>query len=176
MEKPALEDLALNGEQVQRVYLDELGDIRQLPLWVGLMVLTTVDESAAVTDARNLISRAQTEATAEESRVIIDMVATIIWYKFEQLSRSEIGTMLDIPVKETRLYQEGRQEGRQEGEANLILRLLKNQIGELPEAISTRIRELPIEDIECLGDSLSDLSTLTKLQEWLQLPDTDPSS
>jgi predicted transposase YdaD len=32
----------LNGNQVHRVYLDELGDIRQLPLWVAMMVLTTV--------------------------------------------------------------------------------------------------------------------------------------
>lgn len=33
----------LNGGQVYRVYLDELGDIRSLPLGVALMVLTTVE-------------------------------------------------------------------------------------------------------------------------------------
>ena len=32
----------LNGGQLHRVYLDKLGDIRSLPLWVALMVLTTL--------------------------------------------------------------------------------------------------------------------------------------
>ena len=31
----------LNSPQVNRIYLDELGEIRQLPVWVALMVLTT---------------------------------------------------------------------------------------------------------------------------------------
>lgn len=35
----------LAGEQVHRVYLDELGNIRQLPLGVALMVLTATDET-----------------------------------------------------------------------------------------------------------------------------------
>lgn len=33
----------LNSDQVHRVYLDDLGDIRQLPLWLALMVLTTIN-------------------------------------------------------------------------------------------------------------------------------------
>nr|WP_242042133.1 Rpn family recombination-promoting nuclease/putative transposase [Leptolyngbya sp. FACHB-541] len=47
----------LNGDQVHRVYLDELGDIQQLPLWVALMVLTTVDEEQAPETARYLLDR-----------------------------------------------------------------------------------------------------------------------
>ena len=37
----------LSGGQVRRIYLNELGDIRQLPVWVSLMLLTTVDEVQA---------------------------------------------------------------------------------------------------------------------------------
>ena len=95
--------VALAGEQMHRIYLDELGDIEQLPLRVGLMVLTTIKEKSAISEAKKLITKAQEEAPAEERRAIIDMVATIIWYKFEQLSLSEIESMLDIPVKETKL-------------------------------------------------------------------------
>lgn len=47
----------LNGEQVHRIYLDELGDIRTLPLWVALMVLTTVNEEQAPEQARYLLTR-----------------------------------------------------------------------------------------------------------------------
>lgn len=44
----------LNSEQVHRIYLDELGDIRQLPVWVALMVLTTVEQGQAPQEARYL--------------------------------------------------------------------------------------------------------------------------
>ena len=44
----------LNSDQVHRIYLDELGEIRQLPVWVALMVLTTVEEEQAPAEARYL--------------------------------------------------------------------------------------------------------------------------
>ena len=37
----------LEGEQFHRIYLDELGDIRQLPLEVAVMQLTTIPEQQA---------------------------------------------------------------------------------------------------------------------------------
>jgi predicted transposase/invertase (TIGR01784 family) len=46
----------LNGGQVHRVYLDELGDIRTLPLWLALMVLTTLEEEQAPEEARKLVA------------------------------------------------------------------------------------------------------------------------
>ena len=64
----------LNGNQVHRVYLNELGDIRQLPLWVALMVLTTVEEERAPEEARYLLTRSTLEASNLSSRVIIEMV------------------------------------------------------------------------------------------------------
>lgn len=108
----------LNGGQVHRIYLDELGNIRQLPLWVALMVLTTVNEEKMPEEARYLLTRTREESSSS-SRVIIEMIMTIIVYRFEQLSPKEIELMLGITLKETRVYQEikeeGRQEGRQEG-------------------------------------------------------------
>ena len=64
----------LNGNQVHRVYLNELGDIRQLPLWVALMVLTMVEEERAPEEARYLLTRSTLEASNLSSRVIIEMV------------------------------------------------------------------------------------------------------
>jgi predicted transposase/invertase (TIGR01784 family) len=53
----------VNCDQFHRVYLDELGAIADLPLGLGLMVLTTVDEERAPEDARSLLARVrQTEA------------------------------------------------------------------------------------------------------------------
>lgn len=45
----------LNGPQVKRIYLDELGDPAQQPIGISLMQLTIATEDEAVTQARNLI-------------------------------------------------------------------------------------------------------------------------
>lgn len=85
------------------VYLDELGDIRQLPLWVALMVLTTVDDELAPQEARYLLERSSVEQPETASRAIIDLVTTIMVYKFEGLSQREVEQMLGITLKETRV-------------------------------------------------------------------------
>lgn len=164
----------LNGGQVHRLYLDELGDIRQLPLWVGLMVLTTVDEAQAPEEARALLSRAQAAPPAE-GRVIIDMVVTIISYRFGQITRQEVERMLNITFEETRVYQEvkedalqeGRQEGRQLEAASLIARQLGKRFGELPEDIRTSIAALPLTVLEELSEALLDFSEIAEVQRWL---------
>lgn len=51
----------LNSSQVNRIYLDELGNIRQLPVWVGLMVLTTLEDEQATQEARYLLATNQQE-------------------------------------------------------------------------------------------------------------------
>lgn len=92
---------------------------------------------------KNTEYRIQNSESREESsslsRVIIEMIMTIMVYKFEQLSPKEIELMLGITLKETRVYQEikeeGRQEGRQEEDANLIIRILAKRFGELSNEI-----------------------------------------
>jgi predicted transposase/invertase (TIGR01784 family) len=61
----------LNTEQVHRVYLDELGDIRSLPVWLALMVLTTIEEEQATQEARYLLERSLREQSSSSSRAII---------------------------------------------------------------------------------------------------------
>jgi predicted transposase/invertase (TIGR01784 family) len=169
----------LSGGQVHRIYLDELGDIRQLPVWVGLMVLTTVDEAQAPTEAKQLLSRSQREMSPDESRAIIDMVVTIISYRFGQITRQEVERMLDITFEETRVYKEireealqdgrqaGLQEGRQEEATNVIFRQLKKRFGDLSEDIVTSVSALPLSVLEDLSEALLDFSDVTELQSWL---------
>ncbi|MGB7084483.1 MAG: DUF2887 domain-containing protein [Phormidesmis sp.] len=158
----------LNGNQVDRIYLDELGDIQHLPLWVGVLALTTVKkETQTIQAAQELVTRARQEAPADSSRAIIEVVATILWYRFQELSRQQIEAMLDITIQESRVYQEGRQEGRQEGEASIVLRLLDKRFGDLSEELRKTVSELPLLEIEDLAEALLDFSTLTDLQNWL---------
>ena len=64
-------------------------------------------------------------------------------------------------------FQKGLVEGRQEGELSLILKLLNRQIGEISPDLANRIRQLPIEQLEALGEALLDFSNEGDLIEWL---------
>ncbi|MBH8554491.1 DUF4351 domain-containing protein [Nostocaceae cyanobacterium CENA357] len=158
----------LNSEQVHRVYLDELGDICSLPLWVAAMVLTTVKEEEVPQQARYLLSRTRTELSLSGSRAIIEIVTTIMTYRFEQLSRVEIEAMLDITLKETRVYREIKEEGRQQEAVNFVTRLLSKRFGELPQELRSLVLGLPLPILEELGEALLDFTSMADLQAWLE--------
>ena len=159
----------LNGEQVHRVYLDELGDIRQLPLWVALMVLTTTEESQAPEEARYLLSRTRQEVPSTSSRSIIEILTAIMVYKFQELSQTEVESMLGITLEQTRVYRESMEKGQQSEAAKLIIRLMSKRIGQkLPEEMVERISGLPLSVLEDLSEALLDFTTLADLQAWLE--------
>ncbi|WP_253276428.1 Rpn family recombination-promoting nuclease/putative transposase [Synechococcus sp. PCC 6312] len=111
----------LNSGKVHRIFIDELGEPENLSPELGLMRLTIEYESSAPRLAGVILTKA--EASTPKRQAIIDLVTTIMVYKFTTLSRQEVEAMLGFTVSElqqSRFYQEvkdeGRQEGRQEGE------------------------------------------------------------
>ncbi len=151
----------LESGQVRRVYLDELGDLRQQPLGLGLMLLTNVtSETEAVEGARFLLEQARQQS----EQAIIDLVTTIIVYKFSNLSREEIQAMLGLNLEEPRAIREAKEEEAR----SLILRLLNRRVGEFPELLQRQIQVLSLEQLEALGDALLDFSSLADLEGWLQ--------
>jgi predicted transposase/invertase (TIGR01784 family) len=174
----------LNGPQVQRIYLDELGDPSEQPIGIRLMQLTITPEKQAPEQARELIRQANQEDTGSLfKKEIIDMVCTIAVYKFSKLSRDEVEAMLGLRLEETRVYQEasaegeergvvkGRREGEQTGalkEAQaLILRLLTRRIESVaPEAL-VQVQSLSLAQLESLGEALLDFSQPDDLMNWL---------
>ncbi|MEA5554430.1 Rpn family recombination-promoting nuclease/putative transposase [Anabaena cylindrica UHCC 0172] len=161
----------LNSDQVHRIYLDELGDIHQLPVWVALMVLTTLEESQAPEAARYLLTKTNQEMSSLSSQVIIEMITTIMMYKFEQLTLREVEVMLGISLEKSRAYreikQERREEGREEATLNLVIRLLTKRFGELPAEMRGSISVLPLPVMENLSEALLDFTSLNDLQVWL---------
>ncbi|MBD2301598.1 Rpn family recombination-promoting nuclease/putative transposase [Nostoc sp. FACHB-190] len=161
----------LNGGQVHRVYLNELGNIRSLPIWVALMVLTTLEENQAPEEARYLLTRTRQEVTEPGSRAIIEIILTIMVYKFEQLTRTEVESMLGITLKETRVYREIKEEVREEltetATINLIIRQLTKRFGELSEEMRSKIAGLPLPVLEDLSEALLDFTSLADLKAWL---------
>ncbi len=64
--------------------------------------------------------------------------------------------------------QEGREEGRQEGEATLVLRLLARRLEQVSPEVRSQIQQLPVAQLEELGEALLDFSSAQDLTDWLQ--------
>jgi predicted transposase/invertase (TIGR01784 family) len=97
----------LNSDQVQRIYLDELGDPSQQPAGIGLMQLTIASETEMFEQAKQLIDRVEQEAVTQfDKNEIIEVITTIAVYKFSQLTREEVEAMLGRSIEETRIYQD----------------------------------------------------------------------
>ncbi|MBE9207502.1 Rpn family recombination-promoting nuclease/putative transposase [Nostoc sp. LEGE 06077] len=125
-----LYQILLDSSKVQRVYLDEIEPTSK-SLGIGIIKLVVEPEENAANRARNLISQTRQEiANPLSSQAIIDLIETIIVYKFPHLSREEVENMLKLnALKQTRVYQEaleeGREEGREEGKLSAVPLLLK---------------------------------------------------
>ena len=160
----------LNGEQVHRIYLDELGDVRLLPVPVAATVLTIVEEDEAPDVARYLLERTERDAfTAKERGDIIDIVTSIMVYKLANLSRTEIKAMLGLNLtQEPRAIREAKDEGREEEAIALVTRQLTRRLRqELSEAMRSRLITLPLPVLEDLSEALLDFTILSDLEQWL---------
>lgn len=150
---------------MHRIYLNELGAIAELPLGIALAVLTTVPESRALSDARTIVDRAQeAEISPELSRGIIEMVTTILVYKFTNLSRQEVQAMLgDQIVQRSRLYREIEDEGKQKA----IFLLLNQKFGNLSDNLTAEISSLGSEQLDTLVLAILNFGSLDDLTQWL---------
>ena len=71
-------------------------------------------------------------------------------------------------LKQTRVYQEALAEGEAKGEIKLAIRQLNRRFGEIPQNLTERIQELPLNEIEKLGEALLDFQSLSDLVSWLE--------
>jgi predicted transposase/invertase (TIGR01784 family) len=180
----------LDGPRVDRIYLNKLGNIEDLPIDVALMVLTTSGPGQAPAQAKALADRTQSAELPESKRQgIIEILTAIMVYKFTTLTRQEVEAMLGLTtLQETRFYQdaksEGREEGREEGEQigetrgqrSLTQCLLERKVGVLSQPAIQRIAALSSPQIEALAIALLDFTQLPDLDAWLQSQPLSPAS
>jgi predicted transposase/invertase (TIGR01784 family) len=160
------EELLASG-RITPIYLDELGDRAELPTGLGLMVLTTLEGDAAVARARQTI---QESRLLPEGRAILDLVSTIMVYKFGNLTRDEVNVMLGIELEQTRVYQDAKAEGKAEEGRSLVLKLLTRKLGRSIDLdLQSRVNSLTIEQIEALGEALLDFQAMDELVTWLNI-------
>ena len=107
----------LTSGRVTRIYLDELDSATSRSIAIGTVKLVVEPESSAVTKAKELINLAKQQIASEiTQREFLELIETIIVYKFPQKSREEIEKMFGFSeLKQTKVYQEAKQEGKVEG-------------------------------------------------------------
>jgi predicted transposase/invertase (TIGR01784 family) len=175
-QKEVVADMLVSG-RITPIYLDELVGGVELPVGLSLMKLTLLEGDAAVNEARQMINQS---FLLPDGRVIIDLVSTIMVYKFSSLTRDEVDVMLGIELQQTRVYQDARAEGRTEGESiglergiqqekALVLRQLTRKLGNFSSDLIVRVNSLPIEKIESLGEALFDFDQMSDLIAWLDV-------
>jgi predicted transposase/invertase (TIGR01784 family) len=153
-------DMLASG-RIVRVYLDELGTVSELPIGLGLMVLTTLEGDEAKAEAQRLVDRNR------KSGAIINLVSTIVLYKFSTLTRDEVDLMLGIELQQTRVYQDAKADGRAEEGQSLVLKQLTRKLGNISPEVRSRVNSLTLDKLESLGEDLLDFTSMADLEAWL---------
>jgi predicted transposase YdaD len=99
---------------------------------------------------------------AQGSRDIINLLSTIIVYKFSNLSRDEVDAVLGIELEQTRVYQEAQINGEQ----RLVLKQLTRKLGVITPEIRSKLSNLTIDRVEFLGEDLLDFTSMADLEAW----------
>jgi predicted transposase/invertase (TIGR01784 family) len=135
----------LDSGRITRIYLDELGEIEDLPWSMGLMALTILSSDEMLEKARGMLRRSE---TSDEGSAILDLVITAIVYKFAELTRDEVLTMLGIELKEPRAFREAREDGKAEAIEDILLA----RFGAIDEELAKVIpRLMQLESTEYAG-------------------------
>jgi predicted transposase YdaD len=131
------------------------------------MALTILSSDEMLEKARGMLQRS---ATSDEGSAILDLVITAIVYKFAELTRDEVLTMLGIELKEPRAFREAREEGKREGVESILL----VRFGEIDEELAAVVPKLMALDSREYTRLLLNLSrsplAQAELSELLALP------
>jgi predicted transposase/invertase (TIGR01784 family) len=176
----------LNSAQVQRIYLEDLRQLAETSIGIGLIQLIVLNAKAVPNKAKDLLSQVERDPQKLSAQAIVELIETIMVYKFPSLSREEIEKMLGLSeLKQTRVYQEARQEGIQEGRQegiqegreqaarSLILKLLAYRVGMVSEIMREKVQRLSIAQVEMLGEALLNFSSETDLEQWMRSQNID---
>lgn len=151
----------------QRIYLDELPpEAAHQSLELGILYLVGIQPDAAPDQAKQLIARAQQEVSDRSTQQqIIELIQTVLVYKFPTLSTQEIEAMLGLgELKQTRVYQEAQREEA----LTFLLRLLTRKFGTIEAEIQSQLQRLSKTQLEELGEASLNFTAIADLLTWLQ--------
>jgi len=161
------------SNRIVRVYLDDWLDRETDSFAIAIIQLILSSESQAVTMARRLGEKIEQENDLEIQEQVLELIETVLVYKFPKLTRQEIEAMFTYSdLKQTRVYQDAREEGEQrglvKGQATMLLRLLNRKFGQISPSLRGKVNKLLAKQLENLAEALFDLETISDLSDWLK--------
>jgi predicted transposase/invertase (TIGR01784 family) len=169
----------INIANINRIYLQESVGLADSNWQLKLLELIITDVKAAPMLAKQLITTLTVQGQNESP--LLDLIETIITYKFPHLKRDEVRKMLHIPdihldIRKTQFYQDvyaegeikGEIRGELQGEIKVILNLLNRRFGEINTNLVEQIKSLNLNQVDYLAESLLDFKQLDELVRWLK--------
>lgn len=161
--------------KVIRLWEVESEELLQAPgLWPFAVLGQAANREAVLRDVASRIEGLRKRRDQSNLAASTAILAGLILEKgvIQRILREEI-------MEESVIYQEikaagleeGRQQGLQQGlqqEANLILRQLNRRLGQVSATVEAQIRQLPLAELEDLGEALLDFETESDLLDWLE--------
>jgi predicted transposase YdaD len=148
---------------------------------INIIQLILSTESQAVAMARRLGEKIEQENDPEIQEQVLELIETVLVYKFPKLSRQEIEAMFTYSdLKQTRVYQDAKEEGELrglklgeqrglvKGQATMLLRLLNRKFGQISPSLRGKVNKLSAKQLENLAEALFDLETIADLSDWLK--------
>ncbi len=182
--------------QVTRLYLDQLEDVAEQSLGIGVVKLIVETKKRTPKRVKQLVEKTRSELVDERlQQEVLDLIGTIVLYKLPSISRQEFAKMFTRDdLRKTRYYQELRQEVKEEVRQEvkeevkqevkeevkqqealaLIMRLLSRRVSPLKPGLRTRIQQLTIVQLENLAEALLDISGEADLVAWLRQATNQP--
>jgi predicted transposase/invertase (TIGR01784 family) len=161
------------SNRIVRVYLDDWLERETDSFAISIVQLILSSESQAVAMARRLGEKIEQENDPEIQEQVLELIETVLVYKFPKLTRQEIEAMFTYSdLKHTRVYQDAREEGEQrglvKGQATMLLRLLNRKFGQISPSLRGKVNKLSAKQLENLAEALFDLETIADLSAWLK--------
>ena len=123
---------------MRRIYLDELPEPPPGNVGLGILRLLASTRKQTVGNARRLIPEVRASAMpAERREMLIQLVETVVAYRFPTSSREEVEKMLQVSdLRHTKVFQEALNEGLEKGREEGL-----QQSRELIETVVRRLFE-----------------------------------
>jgi predicted transposase/invertase (TIGR01784 family) len=107
------------SQQLKIVYLDQLTSLSSLGLSIVQLVVGDKEKAKPLTD--EAMQQASQLGDAALKTKVVELIETVLIYKFTELSKEEIQSMFSLSdLKETRVYQQAKEEGKLESVPSLL--------------------------------------------------------
>lgn len=157
----------INVANVNRLYLQESLDQSHLNWQLGLVALIIADVKTAPDLAKQIAIQTQGQSG------LLDLIETILTYKFPHLNREEVRKMLHLPdihldISTTQFYKDVFAEGKLEGKQETVLSLLHHRFGQLDTKLVEQVTALDVNQSDSLLEKIFDFQQLNDLSSWLR--------